>query len=288
MVMAARAFFLPGIVCLFCAFFLSLLVSVSLPALPTLDIARSHFTNGSSPHVTTDTVPIKQIRFGIWGYCIYDAQTNQRTCIDLGHGYSVELLSGSGSSNVTIGSGATRGLAVHPVATGVTFVALLFSLSSRVTLALIASLLSFVAALLTIIAFTIDIALYAIVHDRVHRLSNVQVRSVAAPGFWITFASLILLFMAGFIGWFGRRRSRMSAGLSGQAHHAPTSKLGWILMYCYDNENTTVFASVLASVRNFSSGREKCPAFGTGLLYYFFDISTPGQSGLNHPIATIE
>ena len=63
-----------------------------------------------------------------------------------------------------------------------TFIALLFSLSSHVTLALFASLLSFIAALLTIIALAIDIALYVIVHDRVHRLHDVQVRTVAAPG----------------------------------------------------------------------------------------------------------
>jgi hypothetical protein len=64
----------------------------------------------------------------------------------------------------------------------VTFIALLFSLSSHVTVALFASFLSFIAALLTLIAFAIDIALYVIVHDKVHRLPDVQVRTVAGPG----------------------------------------------------------------------------------------------------------
>jgi len=45
-----------------------------------------------------------------------------------------------------------------------------------------ASLLSFIAALLTLIAIAIDITLYTIVHDRVHNLDDVQVRSVVAPG----------------------------------------------------------------------------------------------------------
>lgn len=45
-----------------------------------------------------------------------------------------------------------------------------------------ASLLSFIAALLTLTAIAMDIALYTVVHDRVHSLGNVQVRSVAAPG----------------------------------------------------------------------------------------------------------
>jgi hypothetical protein len=60
--MAARAFFLPGIILLFCAFILSLLVAISLPNLPTLDIVRCHFTGGTTPHVSTDTESIKEIR----------------------------------------------------------------------------------------------------------------------------------------------------------------------------------------------------------------------------------
>ena len=68
------------------------------------------------------------------------------------------------------------------LAAGVTFVALLCSFSSHVTLVLVASLLSFLAAVLTLIAFAIDIALYVIVHNRVSNLNNVGVRSIAAPG----------------------------------------------------------------------------------------------------------
>lgn len=200
----------PGIFFLFSAFVLSFLVSISLPSLPTVDIARSHFTSGVSPHVSIDTEPIKQIRFGVWAYCIYDNQRGDRTCIDPGHGYTVHL---SASNNITIGPGATRGLAVHPVAAGVTFVALLCSFSSHFTLVLIASLLSFLAALLTLIAFAIDISLYVIVRDRVNNLDNVGVRSIAGPGLWMTLTSLLLLLLAGGAVCLGRRRSRMSGAI---------------------------------------------------------------------------
>ncbi|KAI9507209.1 hypothetical protein F5148DRAFT_1207473 [Russula earlei] len=176
--MPARAVFLPGILFLFFAFLLLLLVSVSLPALPTLDVVRCHFTGSAAPHVSTDAESTKgdQNR----AYCIYGSQTGHRTCVDPGYGYSVQLL--SAASNVTIGVGATRGLAVHPVATGVTFIALLFSLSSHVTMALFASFLSVIAALLTLIALAIDVGLYVIVHNSVHRLNDVQALSIAAPG----------------------------------------------------------------------------------------------------------
>jgi hypothetical protein len=60
--MAARAFFIPGVFILFCAFILSLLVAISLPGLPDLDIARVHFTSGTAPHVDTNTESIREIR----------------------------------------------------------------------------------------------------------------------------------------------------------------------------------------------------------------------------------
>jgi hypothetical protein len=67
-------------------------------------------------------------------------------------------------------------------ATGATLFALLLSLSSHITMVLFSSFLAFIAALLTLIAFAIDIAFYIIVRDRVRRLPDVQVRTVAAPG----------------------------------------------------------------------------------------------------------
>ena len=184
--------------------------------------------------------------------------------VSAGYGYSVDITS-TDSESVTIGPGATRGLAVHPVgmslfsaeavsqtdafplAAGVTFIALLFSLSSHVTLSLLASLLSFVAALLTLIAFAIDITLYIIVHNRVQRLQYGLARTVAAPGMaktafpfsslgivdtwatgvWITLVSLIMLLMAACTGWFGRRRSRMA----GATDYLPPEKPGVFAMF---------------------------------------------------------
>jgi hypothetical protein len=55
--MATRVYFVPGIVLLFCAFILSLLVTISLPDLPTLDIVRCRFTtiHDALPYLLSDT-----------------------------------------------------------------------------------------------------------------------------------------------------------------------------------------------------------------------------------------
>ncbi|KAI0043162.1 pali-domain-containing protein [Auriscalpium vulgare] len=212
--MVSRNFCLPGIFFLFAAFVLNLLVSISLPSLPALDIARSRFSSstGDSTSVVHEAAlpaeAINQIRYGIWAYCVYDSAKSDRTCLDTGHGYSTQL--DGPTNNIKMGGGWTRGLAVHPVAAVVTFIALVMSFSQHVTWTLLASLTAFLAALLTLIAFAIDIALFVFVHDKNNNLSGVHVRSNAGPGLWCTLAAFILLLLGGCTACFGRRRERMS------------------------------------------------------------------------------
>ncbi|KAH7911876.1 actin cortical patch SUR7/pH-response regulator pali [Hygrophoropsis aurantiaca] len=202
-----RSFCIPGIIFLFCAFVLLFIVSISVPYLTAMDITRVHFEN--SPIAT-----LSQLRLGIWGYCDYSV-SGSRTCYTPGHGYSIMVggISGNGVTTATIGSSWTRGLAVHPVALVVTFIALLLSFSQHVTVTLAASLVSFLAAVLTLIAFAIDIALYAYTKDQMNKL-NVGASTITGPAFWLTFVSMILLFLAGCTVCFGRRRDRMSGATS--------------------------------------------------------------------------
>ena len=72
-----------------------------------------------------------------------------------------------------------RGLAVHPVAAAVSFVALLLSFSTHLTVTLLASLVSFLAALITLIAFAIDIAFFALVK---HEMNNLDDRANTNTG----------------------------------------------------------------------------------------------------------
>ncbi|RDB17497.1 hypothetical protein Hypma_000993 [Hypsizygus marmoreus] len=202
----ARIFCIPGIILLFAAFVLSFLTSISLPYLTGLDIARTHFGNGV---LESGSEGMTELRFGIWAPCFYD-QDEQRTCFKAGHGYKISISNQDKTANVIIGSSWTRGLAVHPVATAVIFVALLLSISQHVTITLIASLTSFLAALLTLIAFAIDIALFAYLKHQVNKLPNVQAKTSPGAGFWMTFVSFILLLLAGCTVCFGRRRDRMS------------------------------------------------------------------------------
>ncbi|KAI6147965.1 pali-domain-containing protein [Pisolithus tinctorius] len=203
-----RAFCIPAVFFFFAAFVLLFIVSVSLPYLTAMDITRVHADGNTELSAANDT--ISQLRFGIWAYC-YDLTNGNRVCSTTGHGYSVVV--NSTSNSVTIGSSWTRGLAVHPVAAGVAFIALLLALSQHITVTLFASLVGFLAALLAFIAFIIDVALFAYVKDQMGNL-GFGGNTITGPGFWLTFTSMILLVLGGCTVCFGRRRRRMANATS--------------------------------------------------------------------------
>jgi len=216
-----RAFCIPAIFFLFSAFVLLFIVSISLPYLTAMDITRVH-TDGTV-QVTGDQ-PLSQLRLGIWSYCFTDLNGNM-VCSDTGHGYSLSI-ENSANNSISIGSSWTLGLAIHPVACGISFIALLFSFSQHITVTLIASLISFLAAILAVIAFAIDIALYAYFKNQMGDL-GFDGDTITGPGFWLTFASMILLFLAGFTVCCGRRRRRMSSATSA----TPSSKAGFFARF---------------------------------------------------------
>lgn len=177
------------------------------------------------------------VQFGLWSYCAVESPSGNRDCSTTGYAYSVSVRDSSSDDSVTIASSWTRGLAVHPVGTSsvyihgssagpltcflataaaVSFIALLLSFSTHITVTLIASLVSFLAAVLTLIAFAIDIALFAFVKHQVGTLNNSSFTTNTAPAFWMTFTSFILLVLAGCTVCFGRRRqTRLDAAEPG-------------------------------------------------------------------------
>jgi hypothetical protein len=206
--MTSRAFCIPGVVFLLAATVLLLITSVSLPYLPAIDFVRTHVEQGDITVVNAQgrviSTSISQLKLGLWAYC--GVESGSRDCSTTGYAYSFVLRDVKSSDSITIKSSWTRGLAVHPVAAAVSLIALLLSFSTHVTVTLFASLASFTAALITLIAFAIDIALFAFVKHEVGKLGDSTFTTNPAPAFWTTFAAFILLLFAGCTVCFGRRR----------------------------------------------------------------------------------
>ncbi|KAH7103674.1 hypothetical protein BKA62DRAFT_696139 [Auriculariales sp. MPI-PUGE-AT-0066] len=200
-----RSFCIPGIVILALALVCGILASISLPYLPALEVSKTKFRSTGITTSNSNDV-ISELRTGIWSYCWYAASSGDRTCRDSGYAYSFDM-HGTNNAMLTIKSQWTRGLVITPIATAVAAVAFLLSFSTHLTVTLVASLTSFLAATLMMIAFICDIALYAWVKAKMNNL-GVEVDTKTGAGFWLTFASMILLTIAGCTVCFGRRRDQ--------------------------------------------------------------------------------
>jgi hypothetical protein len=73
----SRAHCVPALAFLFAALVLNFLVSISLPYLPALDIARVHF--GSAGVTSSGSGAITESRLGIWTHCDYQ-QNGDKIC----------------------------------------------------------------------------------------------------------------------------------------------------------------------------------------------------------------
>ncbi|KAF8157517.1 pali-domain-containing protein [Pholiota molesta] len=198
-----RTLHLLATIFLLAALMLSLFVSLSLPYLPALDIARVHLASGSGV-AGIDT--LTELRLGIWGFCAY-ANDGVHSCTQNKLGYAVTIFDSRADPNNSniIKSSWTRGLVVHIIATAFIFLAFLTSFSEKSTVKLVAFVLSCLATLVTFTVFTIDIAFFALVLSLVKGIS-IGTSARTAPGFWLTFVSLVLVVLASTTFCYDRQR----------------------------------------------------------------------------------
>lgn len=142
-----------------------------------------------------------QIRYGVFGH----------TGSDIGIGYDFVGTNAS-RINTTVVNNLTKALILHPIAAGLAGLAFLFGLCGaayhRVG-TIFMTLLSGLAALVTLVVFIIDMVLFGIVRNR-YRDENIPAQYGNAN--WLTLGALVALligFCASACGSFGRyRRSR--------------------------------------------------------------------------------
>jgi hypothetical protein len=180
---------IPGLFLCFAATVLLIFVCVSVP---TWD--KISFLN-----VGTEA---NQIRYGVFGF----------TGSKVGIGYDFQA-SGLRESNLntTIIRNLTKTLILHPIAAGLAGLAFLFGLcgaSYHRFGTIFMSLLSGLAAIITLVAFVIDMVLFGITRNRL-RHANTPAQYGNAN--WLTLGALIALmlgFCASACGVFGRYRRR--------------------------------------------------------------------------------
>jgi len=197
--MPAHHFFHIGTFLVLVASILLLISTISAPVINSISFLKVH-------------TPAGRQTFGALGYC-----STSNTCSKSHIGYDIAAIISS-SSGTTYKNGAlenlTKALVLHPVATGVAFIAFLIAAGSHCVGFLFASIIAAIAWVITLVLVVIDFSLFGAA--KVH-INNDITNASASYGVavWLTLAAFIVLFFATIttcFACFTDRRSRTSRG----------------------------------------------------------------------------
>ncbi|TDL27367.1 pali-domain-containing protein [Rickenella mellea] len=220
---------------LFCAFLLLLLISLSLPIIKSIYVFQLAANIKEGVGIVSASGS-ETVRFGVWGYCTSAGKLSAfgqginatpAECTKAHLGYRLDNTVANAlhvSSLVNILSkGVTAALVLHPIACGLTFLALVFSLmllrrpsaGTRISSALTLGM-SLLAAFITTIVFLIDVIFVAVVRKDVRKATDGIVTGSYGPVVWMALGATILLWIscvgacAGICACGGRRRKNQT------------------------------------------------------------------------------
>ena len=202
-----RRYLFPALGVSFVSMVLLVLVTISthttLSDSTPFDFVRSSNLGGIvdlSPG-SNDKRLIGALKFGTWGYCSALNGTSDYACFKHSHGYSAEFGINPANSataardNVTIGASWTRGLAVHVVAFVAALIGLVLTAIPKQPVRLAATVVNGISALLALIAFCIDIALFVYVQKQMNKIAD-NAKSMPGPAFYMALIAIPIAVVA--------------------------------------------------------------------------------------------
>ncbi|KAF8891853.1 hypothetical protein BD779DRAFT_1670797 [Infundibulicybe gibba] len=191
-------------VLLLTAFILLLLVSISLPILKPVYILAFKSTATGQPATSIAT----ELRFGVWGVCASSTLnqptffTNNGLCFGPKLGYDVpdyisSLVGISPTLITAIQKGLLAILVLHPIAAGLSFLAMISSLFlASHTLAINTLIMSILTGIISSIVFAIDLALVIIARNKLKDLANFRFTVEWGNAVWMILAAVALTWLA--------------------------------------------------------------------------------------------
>lgn len=199
-----------GTFLLFAAAILLLITTISAPVIPDIPIMKVMLTN------KTD-IRNSSVTFGTFGHCVLDVApvtSDQDWCTGKHIGYNPSLIMAQiDGTQFSVASedttkALTRVMVLHPVACGMAFIAFLLALGSGVCGALLASIVSALTFIVTLVVMVCDFVLFGIIKNHVNQ-DGTGSHAYYSVGMWTILAAMILLFFATFIVFFTCFSSRM-------------------------------------------------------------------------------
>ncbi|KAI5462406.1 actin cortical patch SUR7/pH-response regulator pali [Mariannaea sp. PMI_226] len=194
-----------------------LVVTITAPVVHEISILRVSLDDSSRGSAVT---------FGTFGYCII--RSGDDDCSKVGIGYDpAKLLIGIDRSTYFSNAdedavkALTKIMVLHPVACGLSFIAFLVCLGAGVVGSLIASLMSALTFLVTIVALACDFGLFALIRHKVND-NDVSTRAHWSAGIWLILVAAICNLIAAvlvFVSCCSGRRSRRRRDTKMNSYH---------------------------------------------------------------------
>ncbi|GAA6011046.1 hypothetical protein JCM10207_005476 [Rhodosporidiobolus poonsookiae] len=150
------------------------------------------------------TVNGRDITFGNWGWC------SEGQCSSAGLGYDrnfIDSVVGTDGVGDAVIHGLSKTLVLTPICAGLSFIALLFALSTHLAMGIVASLLSLLAFIVTIVSLGLDLGVFVTARNRINdRIANSDVH--LASCIWLVVAAAGCQLIAALTVCFTRSRRR--------------------------------------------------------------------------------
>ncbi|OTA82507.1 hypothetical protein M434DRAFT_84592 [Hypoxylon sp. CO27-5] len=190
-----------GTFLLFSATVLLIITDISAPVVNGISMLRVDLATSSnrSPSLT----------FGTFGYCVRDTtDSGQDFCSRSRVGYDPVSVVEQNVRDVDFSDAATdtskaltRVMILHPIATGLAFIAFLLALGAGVIGSLLASLCSLLTFIVTLVALICDFVAFGIIKNEVNDADNGS-RAEWGAASWTILVSAICSFLATFVVFF--------------------------------------------------------------------------------------
>lgn len=199
-----------GTFLIFAAAILLLITTISAPVINDIGILKVTLTNRSDTHNSS-------VSFGTFGHCVLDvapASSDQDQCTGKHIGYNpADIMAGIDHTTFNTAStdttkALTRVMILHPIATGLAFIAFLMALGAGFCGAIMAAMVSAVTWLITVVVMACDFALFGIIKNHVNKDGSGS-HAYYSVGMWTCLAAMICLFFGTFVVLFTCFSSRM-------------------------------------------------------------------------------
>lgn len=193
---------------LFAATILLLVTTISAPVVDDISMLKVDLSNATSDHQSA-------ITFGTFGYCTINTASGHNACSPkkIGYNPSAIIANVDGTDNFSNASedstkALTRVMVLHPIATGVAFIAFLLAVGAGVVGSFLGAIVSLIAFVITAVVLITDFVLFHLVKKHVNEDGSGSKASYGV-GLWLILAAGICLLLGTLVVFFSCCSARL-------------------------------------------------------------------------------